>query len=763
MTRTERYLEGTVRGVALGRLLDLFRREDGAALVVTLAMFFLMYLGCIGVYAVSTAVRERIHVQNAVDAAAYSAAVVQADTISRVATINRAMAWTYEQMTRRQLDYIVHRWLEHTIEHFEQDRDEAQSFHSCMGKCERGHPHEPKGWFIGSHDNMDHIQLNGIDSPHLDSPIMGSSSGAFNLGSLVDYSSLKSQLNSQDGMIAASLAGSDVWAGDSGSISAVKGIMQSEANYWSKSNSDTFSSVDRMVSEINGPRGQAVSDSGVMSSLKRQILSDRINIAAMNVAIRTLVHEMPKKVEETVKEIVKSNIPKDMQEDCYWYVKQNEDPLQNEETHDPSGTMPGGYFTNLRNGVRDERRFMRFAGFTGTPVEEHNSSDFMSSMVAGGVEQWFVRGNGWRRTDGGVGLQRSYKHWPDGSRAGSHPAPSPQGPSCYNDTNLQGSPHTFALHSSWEWHSGKWFCLDIDAGPVHIHFHLGYLFLDRCPHGSGQKSMVDQPIDIAKGAISFATSLSGYLSGIFGVSPPGNGETQVPAQDPNDLGQASSPMDSYNDACRILLDLLRWAQSGDETLILPWRGYSRLYGDAPHLYNSAYVGERAKPLVLKRNYFGEDGTITVGVARKNKNVWERLVGNVEGLFKAFDPDWNGEGADTWTWAFASAKAGRKETGAGSGSKRYVVDHKESDDEWNLCDGDWDAVFVPVAKADAKAEEGRWIPGPGAVVKNAINETGKWKPVDGGGGPGGWGTVHVPGGFEGGGDLNWGGIGNVIYH
>ena len=78
MTKAERHLEGTVRGVALGRLLDLFRRDDGAALVVTLAMFFLMYLGCIRVYAVSTAVRQRIHVQNAADAAAYSAAVVQA-------------------------------------------------------------------------------------------------------------------------------------------------------------------------------------------------------------------------------------------------------------------------------------------------------------------------------------------------------------------------------------------------------------------------------------------------------------------------------------------------------------------------------------------------------------------------------------------------------------------------------------------------------------------------------------------------------------
>ena len=77
------------------KMLHLGSDEDGAALVVTLAMFFLMYLGCMGVYAMSMAVKDRIHLQNACDAAAYSAAVVQADTLSRIATINRAMSWTY--------------------------------------------------------------------------------------------------------------------------------------------------------------------------------------------------------------------------------------------------------------------------------------------------------------------------------------------------------------------------------------------------------------------------------------------------------------------------------------------------------------------------------------------------------------------------------------------------------------------------------------------------------------------------------------------
>ena len=92
--------------VLRGKILQLGRDDDGVALVTTLSIFMFMYLVCMGVYAIGTAVKTRIHLQNACDAAAYSAAVVQADTLSRIATINRAMSWTYAQMVRRQMDYI---------------------------------------------------------------------------------------------------------------------------------------------------------------------------------------------------------------------------------------------------------------------------------------------------------------------------------------------------------------------------------------------------------------------------------------------------------------------------------------------------------------------------------------------------------------------------------------------------------------------------------------------------------------------------------
>ena len=124
------------------RLIRLGRDEEGVALVVTLAAFFFLYLFCAGVFAIGNAVKERIHLQNAVDAAAYSAAVVQADAISRIATINRAMSWTYAQMTKRQMDYIVCKWLKHTVAHYNQDKESAQN---------QGSPgqHKHPYWYIG--------------------------------------------------------------------------------------------------------------------------------------------------------------------------------------------------------------------------------------------------------------------------------------------------------------------------------------------------------------------------------------------------------------------------------------------------------------------------------------------------------------------------------------------------------------------------------------------------------------------------------------
>ncbi len=97
------------------RLKTLYYEESGVALAFSVIVFLFLYLFGMGVYAMGDTVQKRVRLQNAVDAASYSGAVVQADTLSRIAVINKAMAWTYVMQTRMQMDYIVHKWLGNTI------------------------------------------------------------------------------------------------------------------------------------------------------------------------------------------------------------------------------------------------------------------------------------------------------------------------------------------------------------------------------------------------------------------------------------------------------------------------------------------------------------------------------------------------------------------------------------------------------------------------------------------------------------------------
>jgi len=156
------------------KLVRLGKGEDGAALIVTLALFMFMYLSCAGVFTVGQLVKDRIHLQNACDAAAYSAAVVQADTLSRIATINRAMAWTYISMSRRQMDYIVWKWLTETVKLVREDVDKAKASGSPGNLAHRHNywslkPSSPSSFYCDYWDDWTddevEISLNGTHSP----------------------------------------------------------------------------------------------------------------------------------------------------------------------------------------------------------------------------------------------------------------------------------------------------------------------------------------------------------------------------------------------------------------------------------------------------------------------------------------------------------------------------------------------------------------------------------------------------------------------
>ena len=128
------------------RLCALGRDDSGVAFAFTVTVSLIVFLFGFAVYACGETVRQRIELQNAADAAAYSAALVQADTLSRIAVINRAMSWDYVMMTRRQMDHIAARWLEQVLTHWQNSRNVTwnyQNICSCHPRVEGAH------WRVG--------------------------------------------------------------------------------------------------------------------------------------------------------------------------------------------------------------------------------------------------------------------------------------------------------------------------------------------------------------------------------------------------------------------------------------------------------------------------------------------------------------------------------------------------------------------------------------------------------------------------------------
>ncbi len=143
----------------LQRLQALFLRfardEEGAVLAISILSFLFLFVSSFSVYAVGETVRQRLELQNAADAAAYSAAVVQADTLSRVAAINRAMAWTYVMLGRMEMDAIVDSWLDLALTVWEPEKEAARLF-SLPSSCNVG------DWYAGEsrYVNKEALRLN---------------------------------------------------------------------------------------------------------------------------------------------------------------------------------------------------------------------------------------------------------------------------------------------------------------------------------------------------------------------------------------------------------------------------------------------------------------------------------------------------------------------------------------------------------------------------------------------------------------------------
>ncbi len=118
--------------------IKLYRDESGVVLALSIVSFLILFVVACAGFAIGETVRQRIELQNAADAAAYSGAVVQADTLSRIAAINRAMSWTYVMLGRMEMDAVVDRWLELTLQQWEMDEQMIVAYN--IPSCNKARP-----------------------------------------------------------------------------------------------------------------------------------------------------------------------------------------------------------------------------------------------------------------------------------------------------------------------------------------------------------------------------------------------------------------------------------------------------------------------------------------------------------------------------------------------------------------------------------------------------------------------------------------------
>ena len=635
--RIERRTPSTASGCLAADVCRLARDESGAAFVVTLGMFLFMWVVCCGVYTVGETVRRKIEIQNAADAAAYSAAAVQADFVSRMATVNRAMAWTYLQLTRRQMDLITKEWMKKSLDRIEGDRRKMKSIHRdwCFGWCNGKHPSNSPGFttfWCGLHG------IDGVFSINSDLPVM------------------------------------------------VPNVVEILAKAY-------VNMLTPFEMLRNGQSG--ASAGGVIGlPLAQQIAYDKLNIDAMNATLILMMFEYPDKVDETVRQVVESNLPaNNLSEFSYACVRQR----------------AFGWFDQLRNTKKDEKRFLMFAGdYSGKSANQIFNKGAISGKKAGGVNHWFVRAKDESKgkpetssTSGTEGICRCYR------KLSSQKKPETAANCKNHDIDGDSDPaDSTALVSEWHHNAWGYICFPTLKGWKHI-------------------------------PLPFALMLEG-------------GKCQW---------YSSSDTISSRKNCT-------WPIILDAGQVLP--GGGRVYGDDPELvselgWDSVYAGKRCKPVVLNRSFFGKGGSILVGVARKAENPWDKLFGRVsDGVYKVFDP----AKSVTHLWAVSAARAGYKKWGEAD-AYTYQLGYSSDDGDdyqncWNLRQTDWDALYVPVKHA--------WdycvCTGSGAIFTAGLGNplqtvmSGEWEALSGSD-TADWQNVKAPRGMSG--TLNWSKLNDQMRH
>ncbi|MBQ9369161.1 MAG: hypothetical protein IJT83_15365, partial [Victivallales bacterium] len=111
-----------------------------------------------------------------------------------------------------------------------------------------------------------------------------------------------------------------------------------------------------------------------------------------------------------------------------------------------------------------------------------------------------------------------------------------------------------------------------------------------------------------------------------------------------------------------------------------FKGHARIYGDDRDLVDEQYVGTPARPWLLNEKFFNGGGTISVGLARRQRNPWQRVLSwfnnydanspNVSnGLMSLFNIN-----PDNFIWTASTARAAYrryKNVAANGGSSSWL--------------------------------------------------------------------------------------------
>ncbi len=344
--------------VFCSRMKMLYRDESGVVLAFTITVFLLIYLFGMAVYAVGDTVQKRIELQNAADAAAYSGAVVQADTLSRIAVINKAMSWNYVMMTRAQMDYCVEKWLTRTLQKWQLQENIAWAVN--MPSCHHATPWNilcgyGTGYSFSTRSADAKIRLNTTQEQTALTLMRGLAGFA---------------VNQQISNVFSNLAFVDDWGLLSGNGRKNEPFIEShiDQNGNRVIDTDDFTYVERYLPTIMKNKAAELENSGSFSfpatSLPGRISAADKNIRAMNTAIDNLASRLETRIRNAAR----------------FTIEQNTRGHASTEVKAEISCSAGKQYLEQ---LKDEGRFLKLGQFTGDPKR-----DIGQSGNHGGISTW---------------------------------------------------------------------------------------------------------------------------------------------------------------------------------------------------------------------------------------------------------------------------------------------------------------------------------------------------------------------------------------